>query len=102
MEKTEELRQNWHITEMQHTWKARRALAKKNATDAIAKAKAEKEEKIKYINDLYDAGEARIMQILNDELLAIAREQDDYMDRFRNYAASLPKDQPDPYNVDEE
>lgn len=36
MEKTEELRQNWHITEMQHTWKARRALAKKNATDAIA------------------------------------------------------------------
>lgn len=28
MEKTEELRQNWHITEMQHTWKARRALPK--------------------------------------------------------------------------
>lgn len=113
MEKTEELRQNWHITEMQHTWKARRALAKKNATDAIAKAKAEKEEKIKYINeqceaqkraihDLYDAGEAKIMETLNDELLTIARDQDEYMHRFSNYVASLPKDEQAAYDMHRE
>ena len=29
MDKTEELRQNWHITEMQHNWAMRRKLAKK-------------------------------------------------------------------------
>ena len=113
MEKTEELRQNWHITEMQHTWKARRALAKKNATDAIAKAKAEKEEKIKYINEkceaskratheLYDAREAEIMETLNDELLNIARDQDEYMHRFRNYVASLPKDEQAAYDMHRE
>ena len=50
MEKTEELRQNWHITEMQHTWKARRALAKKNATDAIAKAKAAGDENVYFVD----------------------------------------------------
>lgn len=109
----QEARQNWHIIEMQHNWATRRKLAKKNATDAIAKAKAEKEEKIKYINeqceaqkraihDLYDAGEAKIMETLNDEMLAIAREQDDYMHRFRNYVASLPKDEWAAYDTREE
>lgn len=100
----QELRQNWHITEMQHLWKTSRIMAKKNATDAIAKAKTEKEEKIKYINqqcdaqkraviDLYDATEAKIMETLNDELLNIARDQDEYMHSFRIYVASLPKDE---------
>ena len=110
----QEARQNWHITEMQHTWKARRELAKKkNATNAITKAKAEKEEKIKYINeqceaqkraihDLYDAGEAKIMEMLNDELLNIARDQDEYMHKFRNYVASLPKDEQQAYDMHRE
>jgi uncharacterized damage-inducible protein DinB len=98
----EEARQNWHIIEMQCTWKARRALAKKNATNAIAKAKAEKEEKIKYIHDLYDALEAKIMETLNDELLTIARDQDEYMHRYRNYVASLPKDEQAAYDMHRE
>lgn len=113
MEKAEELRQNWHITEMQHTWKARRELAKKNANDAIAKVKAETEEKIRLLNekceaqkraiyDISDAGKAKIMEILNDELLNIARDQDEYMHRFRNYVASLPKDEQAAYDMHRE
>ena len=109
----EEACQNWHIIEMQHNCATRRKNAKKNATDAIAKAKAEKEEKIKYINeqceaqkraihDLYDAGEAKIMETLNDELLNIARDQDEYMHRFRNYVASLPKDEQAAYDMHRE
>lgn len=69
--------------------------------------------KIKYINeqceaqkraihDLYDAAEAKIMETLNDELLAIARDQDEYMHRFRNYVASLPYDEQAAYDMHRE
>lgn len=113
MEKTEELRQNWHITEMQHTWKARRALAKKIATDAIAKAKEEKERAMRIINekneaekrmlqDRCDRAVAEIESQLNDELLNIARDQDEYMHKFRNYVASLPKDEQAAYDMHRE
>lgn len=110
---TEKKLENWHITEKSVNWKIRREMAKRKCTDAIAAARREKEAKllilrerhadeVRLIEDTFDVAEAKIREALNDELLAIAREQDDYMDRFRNYAASLPKDQPDPYNVDEE
>lgn len=102
MEKTEELRQNWHITEMQHNWKVRRMMAKKKANEAIAKANAEKEEKIKCIREQFDAQQRALNDALNEELLTIAREKDEYMHRFRNYVASLPKDEQAAYDMHRE
>jgi hypothetical protein len=113
MEKEEKKLENWHVTEMSVNWKIKREMAKRKCTEAIAAARREKEAKllilrerhadeVRLIEDTFDVAEAKIREALNDELLAIAREQDDFMDRFRNYAASLPKDQPDPYNVDAE
>lgn len=110
---TEKKLENWHIAEKSVNWKIRREMAKRKCTEAIAAARREKEAKllilrerhadeVRLIEDTFDVAEAKISEALNDELLAIAREQDDYLDRFRNYAAILPKDQPDPYNVDAE
>ena len=42
------------------------------------------------------------METLNDELLNIDRDQDDYMHRFRNYVASLPKDEHAAYDMHRE
>ena len=113
MEKTEELRQNWHITEMQHTWKARRALAKKKADDLIAKHKAEKNEQIMRLDIEFKLRKAAIEnecaakvfqaeQGLEEALRQVAVDQDDYMHRFRNYVASLPKDEQAAYDMHRE
>ena len=119
MEKTnketvaEEARQNWHITEMQHNWATRRKLAKKNAADLIAHHKAEKERQIKLLNEEHEARKqaleadfkAKVVHVeegLNTTLLQVAIEQDEYMHRFRNYVASLPKDEQNAYNTRED
>jgi hypothetical protein len=113
MEKTEELRQNWHITEMQHNWANRRRIAKKNAADLIAHHKAEKEKQIKLLNEEHEARKeaieadfkAKVVQVeegLNTTLLQVAIEQDEYMHRFRNYVASLPKDEQAAYDMHRE
>lgn len=108
MEKTEELCQNWHITEMQHNWSTRRKIAKKNAADLIAHHKAEKEKQIKLLNEEHEARkqaieadfkakEVQVEEGLNTTLLQVAIEQDEYMHRFRNYVASLHKDKQNAY-----
>ena len=113
MEKTEELRQNWHITEMQHNWATRRKLAKKNADARIGNLKAEKEKQIKLLNEEHEARKeaieadfkAKVVQVeegLNTTLLQVAIEQDEYMHRFRNYVASLPKDEQAAYDMHRE
>ena len=113
MDKTEELRQNWHITEMQHNWAMRRKLAKKNTADLIAHHKAEKEKQIKLLNEEHEARKAAIEkdcaakvfqaeQGLEEALRQVAVDQDDYMHRFRNYVASLPKDEQNAYNTRED
>lgn len=109
----EQARQNWHITEMSTNWKIKRDLAKRKCTEAIAAARREKEAKllilherhadeVRLIEDTFDVAEAKIREALNDELLNIAREQDDYMHRFRNYVASLPKDEQTDYDMHRE
>ena len=109
----EEARQNWHITEMSVNWKIKRDLAKRKCTELIAAARREKEAKLlilrerhaeeeRIIEDTFAVAEAKIREALNDQLLAIAREQDDYMDSFRNYVASLPKDEQSAYNTRED
>ena len=113
MEKTEELRQNWHITEMQHNWAMHRKLAKKNAADLIAHYKAEKEKQIKLLNEEHEARKAaiekdyaanvlQVEQGLEEALHGVAVEQDEYMHRFRNYVASLPKDEQAAYDMHRE
>jgi hypothetical protein len=113
MEKTEELRQNWHITEMQHNWATRRKLAKKNADARIGNLKAEKEKQIKLLNEEHEARKAaiekdfaaqvfQVEQGLEATLREVAVDQDDYMHRFRNYVASLPKDEQNAYNTRED
>ena len=110
---TEEARQNWHITEMQHNWGNRRKLAKKNAADLIAHHKAEKEKQIKFLDEEYEARKAaiekdyaakafQVEQGLDEALRQVAIDQDEYMHRFRNYVASLPKDEQTAYNTREE
>jgi hypothetical protein len=106
-------RQNWHITEMQHNWATRRKLAKKNAADLIAHHKAEKEKQIKPLNEEHEARKAaiekdcaakvfQVEQGLEAALREVAIDQDEYMHRFRNYVASLPKDEQNAYNTRED
>jgi hypothetical protein len=113
MEKTEELRQNWHITEMQHNWATRRKLAKKNADARIGNLKAEKEKQIKLLNEEHEARKAaiekdfsakvfQVEQGLEATLREVAVDQDEYMHRFRNYVASLPKDEQAAYDMHRE
>jgi hypothetical protein len=119
MEKTnkettaEEARQNWHITEMQHNWATRRKLARKNAADLIAHHTAEKDEQIMRldiefklrkaaIKKEYDVKVFQVEQGLEATLRDVAVDQDDYMHRFRNYVASLPKDEQNAYNTRED
>ena len=113
MEKTEELRQNWHLTEMQHNWATRRKLAKKNADARIGNLKAEKEKQIKLLNEEHEARKAALEkdcaakvfqaeQGLEEALRQVAVDQDDYMHRFRNYVASLPKDEQAAYDMHSE
>lgn len=113
MEKNEELRQNWHMSEMQHNWAMRRKLAKKNAADLIAHHKAEKEKQINRLNEEYEARkaaikkdfDANVLQVeqgLEEALRGVAIDQDEYMHNFRNYVASLPKDEWNAYNTRED
>ena len=108
----EEARLNWHITEMQHNWATRRKLAKKNAADLIAHHKAEKDEQLMRLDIEYKLRKAAIEkdyavkafqaeQGLEEALRQVAVDQDDYMHRFRNYVASLPKDEQNAYDTRE-
>lgn len=102
--KNEELRQNWHINEMTAGWRAERENHRDFTRRAIDKILAERDKKIKAVKE---EAEARIEEIkaeaeaatlaerhkLQDCLLLVARREDEYMHKFRNYVASLPKDE---------
>lgn len=102
-DKNEELRQNWHISEMTAGWRAERENHRDFTNRAIKKILAERDKKIKAVKE---EAEARIEEInaeaeaatlaerhkLQDCLLLVARREDEYMHKFRNYVASLPKD----------
>ena len=109
----EEARQNWHIIEMQYIWKMRRKMAKRIAADSIAAFKADKEKQIKRLNEEHEARkaaiekafDAQVLQVeqdLEDTLRCVAVDQDGYMHRFRNYVATLPKDEQQAYNTRED
>ena len=97
-----ELRQNWHLTEMKCGWKNERENQRDYTRRAIAKIEQEAEEKIDAINA---ETKARIKEInaekevailaerhkLQEALLLIAKREDKYMEEFRNYVATLPE-----------
>ena len=110
--KTEELRQNWRITEMQQNWKNRRILARKKAEKSIADVHEAAEGRIRALKEKYEASckaikaeaEAAIAAIdeeLNNDLMTVARDQDDYLHQFRNYVAALPADERMAYDTRE-
>ena len=109
MEKTEELRQNWHLNEMTAGWKAERENQRDFTKRAIDKINADKEDKLKRMREYVEVttkeinaeAETAILaekHKLQECLIAIARREDEYMHKFRNYVASLPKDEQAAFN----
>ena len=99
----ENTRKDFHLATMQHAWKTERQLAKLQYEKAlknfdqqqkadIAKETETYEKKVSAIRTEYDLRRDGELQILNKRLEDVARKQDAYMDEFRNYVASLPKD----------
>lgn len=104
MEKTEELLKNWHLNEMTAGWKAERENQRDFTKRAIDKINADKEDKLKRMREYVEVttkeinaeAETAILaekHKLQECLIAIARREDEYMHKFRNYVASLPKDE---------
>jgi len=105
----EEARQNWHLKEMAANWKSerenqrdftRRAIDKINAetADRIARIKAEADARIREAQAEADVAILAEKHKLQECLLAVARREDEYMHKFRNYIASLPKDEQAAYD----
>ena len=99
----ENTRKDFHLATMQRAWKTERQLAKLQYEKAlknfdqqqkadIAKETETYEKKVYAIRTEYDLRRDGELQILNKRLEDVARKQDAYMDEFRNYVASLPKD----------
>lgn len=99
-----ELCENWHISEMTSGWRAERENHRDFTRRAIDKILAERDKKIKAVKE---EAEARIEEIkaeaeaatlverhkLQDCLLLVARREDEYLHKFRNYVASLSEDE---------
>lgn len=97
-----ELRQNWHITEMMCGWKnerennrdyTRRAISRieEEAAEKIEALEAELKAKVKEINAEKEVAILAERHALQECLLSIAKREDKYMSDFRNYVASLPE-----------
>lgn len=100
----ENTRRDFHLATMQHAWKTERQLAKLQYEKAlknidqqqkadIAKEAETYEKNVSAIRTQYNLLRDGELQILNKRLEDVARKQDAYMDEFRNYVASLPKDE---------
>lgn len=97
-----ELRQNWHITEMMCGWKnerenqrdyTRRAIGRieEVAAEKIEALEAELKAKVREINAEKEVAILAERHRLQDCLIDIAKREDKYMNEFRNYVASLPE-----------
>lgn len=95
-------RLDWHLTEMQQAWKIARNNAKVNFQSKCATAMETRKLNDNIARDHYEmavqnnkAEYERIVeasrQSYNEEILEISRRQDEYMQRFREYVATLPE-----------
>ena len=95
---------NFQIRTHQAEWAKKRAIARIETDRAIAALTDERNRQIKKINDEAAEQVKRINNEINDcitkerlklyeRLREIAIEQDEFEDEFRNYAATLPKDE---------
>ena len=98
----EELRKNWHLTEMTCGWKNERENQRDFTQRKINEINAERDERINRVNEEAKAkikeimAEAQVAVIaekhaIQECLISIAKREDKYMSEFRNYVASLPE-----------
>lgn len=92
--------ENWHINEMNAKWKIQRENAKRRNKENIANAAAERDKHLRAIEDnameekakieaVYNAMVKKSEESLNEDMMAIAREQDGYMHDFKLYLSRM-------------
>lgn len=107
-----ELRKNFRLREMEAGWAAKRReekavtkvhidairlLGKKN----VEMIKNEAEQRIMAANAQMQADIMKEEADLDKRLIALAKEEDDYLHELRNYIASLPRDEREAYAEEE-